>query len=239
MGRLLSKEEWRKRRQRKIKGKAVLAIVMVLILLVLIMLWFIKSITISHNTGDDRTSAVNHLLPEGTVVKKSYLTPNPYSRPQEKLKKVKGIVIHYTANPGTSAINNRNYFESLATKKTTSVSSHYVIGLEGEIVQCIPLNEISYASNNRNKDTISIECCHEDQTGMFNEETYNSLVVLSAALCAEFDLMEEDILRHYDVTGKACPLYYVEHKEEWKKLKEDIMVEKVRRKAEKDQATSE
>lgn len=29
----------------------------------------------------------------------------------------------------------------------------FVIGLEGQIVQCIPLNEIAYASNGRNYDT--------------------------------------------------------------------------------------
>ena len=31
------------------------------------------------------------------------LTPNQYSRPQMALKEVKGIVVHYTANAGTTA----------------------------------------------------------------------------------------------------------------------------------------
>ena len=39
------------------------------------------------------------------------LTENPYSRPGEALEKVKNIFVHYTANPGTSAEENRNYFE--------------------------------------------------------------------------------------------------------------------------------
>ena len=30
------------------------------------------------------------------------------------------------------------------------------------------------------------------------------------------------MIRHYDVTGKKCPLYYVEHEDEWKKFKEDV-----------------
>ena len=81
------------------------------------------------------------------------LTPNPYSRPQKALDKVNGIVVHYTANPGTTARQNRDYFNGLAETKKTKASSHFVIGLEGEIVQCIPCNEISYASNNRNNES--------------------------------------------------------------------------------------
>ena len=106
------------------------------------------------------------------------LDVNPYSRPGIALKKVKGVVVHYTANPGTNALDNRNYFNSLSkankgkTKaQSTYASSHFIVGLQGQIVQCVPLNEIAYASNNRNADTISIECCHPDQSGKFTEAT--------------------------------------------------------------------
>ena len=30
------------------------------------------------------------------------------------------------------------------------------------------------------------------------------------------------IIRHYDVTGKLCPLYYVENEDAWDKLKDDV-----------------
>ncbi|HWT76315.1 MAG TPA: peptidoglycan recognition family protein, partial [Mobilitalea sp.] len=162
-------------------------------------------------------------LSNGEVIQIHYLTPNPYSRPQTKLRRVKGVVVHYTANPGTSADNNRSYFEGLKTKKTTYASSHFIIGLEGEVIQCIPLTEESYASNDRNNDTISIECCHPDETGAFNQETYDSLVALTAALCIEYNLESEDVIRHYDVTGKLCPLYYVEHEDAWITFKSDVM----------------
>lgn len=150
------------------------------------------------------------------------LTPNPYSRPQTKLKKVKGIVIHYTANPGTTAQQNRNYFEGLKDSRITSASSHFIIGIEGEIIQCIPSSEIAYASNERNEDTLSIECCHPDETGEFTKETYESLVHLTAWLCGKFNLTADDIIRHYDVTGKKCPLYYVEHEDAWKQFLKDV-----------------
>ena len=153
------------------------------------------------------------------------LTENINSRPGIALRRVRGIVIHYTANPGTDAMANRNYFESRKNEEDSSknkVSSHFIIGLHGQIIQCIPLNEISYASNNRNSDTISIECCHPDKTGKFSEETYKSLIKLTGWLCTRYDVSKSDVIRHYDVTGKLCPLYYVKHKTKWRDLKNDI-----------------
>lgn len=150
-------------------------------------------------------------------ITENLLTVNEYSRPGTKLEKVNGVVIHYVGNPGTSAENNRNFFESLKDTHERSASSHYIVGLEGEIIQCVPLDEISYASNSRNKDTIAIECCHPDSTGKFNSYTYDSLVELTAALCKSYGLNPlTDVIRHYDVTGKKCPVYYVENEEEWR-----------------------
>ena len=81
---------------------------------------------------------------------------------------------------------------------------------------------MSYASNSRNNDTISIECCHPDDTGKFNDKTYNSLVDLVAWLCLKYHLNTEHVIRHYDVTGKNCPKYYVEHEDAWNKFLEDV-----------------
>lgn len=150
------------------------------------------------------------------------LTPNQYSRPQTALKEVRGIVIHYTANPGTTAKQNRSYFESLKDTHQTKASSHFVIGIDGEIIQCIPSSEISYASNDRNEDTLSIECCHKDATGQFTQETYDSLVEMTAWLCGKFNLKVENVIRHYDVTGKECPIYYVKNEDAWERFKEDV-----------------
>lgn len=151
-----------------------------------------------------------------------YLTPNKYSRPQKRLKKVKGVVVHYTANPGSSAENNRNYFEGLKDSHETYASSHYIIDIDGTVIQCLPLDEISYASNSRNKDTISIECCHKTKSGKFSDATYQSLVKLLAWLCGEYNLKKSDIIRHYDVTGKICPKYFVDHEDKWIELKDDV-----------------
>lgn len=173
-------------------------------------------------------------ISKGTVLKGDYpkdlnlnvalLTPNKYSRPRTKLKKVKGVVIHYTANPGTDALQNRNYFENLKTSKLTKASSHFVIGLKGDIVQCIPTSEIAYASNERNEDTIAIEVCHPDETGKFNRRSYHTLVKLVAYLVCEYNLDYEDILRHYDITGKNCPKYFVEHENKWDNFRRDVFL---------------
>lgn len=169
--------------------------------------------------GFDFTYSKEVLKPE---INEKLLTINEYSRPGTPLNEVNGIVIHYTANPGTSAINNRDYFEGLRISKTTSASSHFIIGINGEIVQCIPLNEIAYATSERNIDTISIECCHKSKDGKFTKETYNSLVQLVSWLLCEYNLKSNSVIRHFDVTGKNCPKYYVEHEDKWEQLKEDI-----------------
>lgn len=150
------------------------------------------------------------------------LTVNPYSRPGIETGKINGIVIHYTANPGASAKANRDYFENLKDTHTTKASSNFVIGLDGEIIQCVPTWEVAYASNDRNRDTVSIECCHPDENGEFTKNTYRSLVKLSTWLCLKFDLNEEDVIRHYDVTGKDCPKYYVENEKAWEDFRGDV-----------------
>ena len=151
------------------------------------------------------------------------LVLNEYSRPGTYLSEVNGIVVHYVANPGTTAEQNRNYFNNLATTHETWASSHFIIGLDGEVLQLIPLDEWAYCSNDRNSDTLSIECCHPEEDGKFTDETYSSLVQLTADLCRNFGLDPlKDVIRHYDVTGKLCPLYFVEHEDEWHEFLTDV-----------------
>ncbi len=136
------------------------------------------------------------------------------SRRGVMLEGVRNIVIHYVGNPGTTAQQNRDYYAS----RSSEVSSHFVIGLKGEVIQCIPLHEKSSASNHRNKDTISIEVCHPDESGKFTDASYQSLVKLTAWLLDVCDLDSNDVIRHYDITGKQCPLYFVTHEDAWKKF---------------------
>ena len=147
---------------------------------------------------------------------------NEYSRPGTPLEKVNGIVVHYVGNPGTTAEQNNSYFRNLATTGETYASSHFLIGLDGEIICNVPLDEIAYCTGPRNVDTISIECCHPDDTGAFTQATYDSLIKLVRWLMDEYRLDTDQVIRHYDVTGKECPLYYVRNPEAWEQFKADL-----------------
>ncbi len=159
-------------------------------------------------------------------IEQKFLRKNIFSRPDVSMREVKNIVIHYVGNPGTSAEANQRYFDSLADQDPeqggTSSSSHFIVGLEGEVLQCIPVSEISYANAPRNFDTVTIEVCHPDETGKFTDASYNALVKLTAWLCGELELDANDVIRHYDVNGKSCPRYYVDHGDAWKQFLKDV-----------------
>lgn len=152
------------------------------------------------------------------------LVINPYSRSGEKQGSIQYIVVHWVGNANTSAMANRNYFNSLAYTHSTSASSHYIIGLEGEIIRCIPDDEVAFHSGSysMNRKSIGIENCHPDWEGKFNDNTYNSLVELCAELCEQYGISINNVIRHYDVTRKCCPKYYVEHEDDWEQFKQDV-----------------
>lgn len=209
-------------KKKTIRKQQILKRILVFLLLLLAAIALIKHFKpslLTQSYFERKGTEIDAQKPEIDV---ELLTVNPYSRPGIKTDKIKGIVIHYTANPGASAMDNRNYFENLKDTHETKTSSNFIVGLDGEIVQCVPTWEVAYASNSRNNDTVSIECCHPDETGKFTDETYRSAAQLCAWLCLKFDLDEKDIIRHYDVTGKNCPKYYVEHEEEWKQFQTDV-----------------
>ena len=152
------------------------------------------------------------------------LTINEWSRPGKKIKSLDYIVIHYLGNPETTAQENHDYFESLKDLKNTSMSANYVIGIDGEIIHCVPDDEVAYASNRANSYSISIENCHKDETGKLTDKTYTSLVDLTAYLSERYGLGRDQIIRHYDVTGKECPKYYVDHPDKWEAFLDDVML---------------
>ena len=169
--------------------------------------------------GADPGSAAGISVPDTPEwVTQELLPLNEYSRPGTPLEQVNGVVIHYVGNPGTTAEQNHSFFQNLAETGETYASSHFLVGLDGEIIQNIPLNEIAYCSSNRNADTIAIECCHPDDSGQFNQATYDSLVRLTRWLMEAYDLEPDQIIRHYDVTGKICPKYFVDHPESWEEF---------------------
>ena len=219
-----NKRIYRRRKRRRLSKRGRYAAIVGIAALVLF-------ITLLVVAGTRRQKAEKQTVSEKTypdiTFDVRFLDPNPFSRPQLALKKVHAIVVHYTANPGVDAVANRNYFNNLPKanerkQKKTYASSHFVIGLDGTIVQCIPLEEMAYASNDRNSDTVSIECCHKKENGKFTAQTQAALIQLCTYLCIKFDLTEENLIRHYDVTGKICPKYFVEDEDAWVEFRRNV-----------------
>ena len=207
--------------RRKIKKKKRIRAIFIFLLLVILVVAGIFSINL-YKSGcilPKKELNVKTLEPPEYVDKQ--IINIGFARTGVKLIEINNVVIHYVGNPNTTAQNNRDYFN----KPDTDVCSHFIIGLDGEIIQCVPLDEKSNASNNRNLDTISIEVCHPDSTGKFNDDTYNSLVKLTAWLCDNSGLNANDVIRHYDITGKECPKYFVDNEAYWKKFLEEIKIE--------------
>ena len=135
---------------------------------------------------------------------------------------VKGIVVHYTANNGGTALNHFNYFNNGANG--VYASAHYFVD-DSMIVQLIPDKEIAYHANeigrskvakfqglkspngyqgNANSATIGIELCL-DKNGRITENTKRQAQLLISDLLAKYNLTVADVYRHYDITGKICP----------------------------------
>lgn len=164
------------------------------------------------------------------------LTPNNYSRPQKKLNSIKALVIHYVANPNSSALANRNFFENRKNGNTGYGSAHEIIDLNGDVLICIPDNEMSYncgsdtytdrktnelGNSNPNYVTYGIECTHINNTGKMSDATYNTLIERCADLCIKYKLDPlKNIWTHKEVVGwKDCHLWFVKNPNEWIKFK--------------------
>ncbi len=207
--------------KRKIKRKKRIRFLMILLLVTLLVAGSIFGIKLYKNGGKLLQKPLNVKTLEAPGYVEVDFIHTGLARTGVKLIEINNIVIHYVGNPNSTAQNNRDYFNKI----DTTVCSHFVVGLDGEIIQCVPLDEKSNASNNRNLDTISIEVCHSDSTGKFNEDTYNSLVKLTAWLCNNSGLKASDVIRHYDITGKECPKYFVTNESEWEKFLRDVKEE--------------
>lgn len=163
-----------------------------------------------------------------------------YNRPKRKLKQLKAIVIHWTANTnrGANALANRNYFntkpfiygrKSDGSRFVVYASAHYLVD-DSTIIQCIPDDEVAFhvgakwssykkaafdlmGTNKANGDspnnyTIGIEMC-VNSDGDFSLTRQNT-IELTRFLMNKHQLKRENILRHFDITGKDCPKMLLE-----------------------------
>lgn len=164
------------------------------------------------------------------------LTNNKWSRPGTKILEHRGIILHWTGVPGQSAKIARDFFESLKHGKNDYyASAHYVVDEEGPIL-CVPEDEIAYHSGAPSyredaeivgippwKYAIGVEMCFRRKDGKPEDATIGHTVQLVKDICQRHDMMPfEHVYRHYDMTGKICPKYYVRNEIEWIGFKQRI-----------------
>lgn len=209
----LTKEEWiRRKRLKRLTRMCLFGITALLILLLII--FGIKSLF-----SDDEDS--REIRPQ-PVIEERLLTESPYTRPGEKLVAVNGVVVHAAPDAGLGASANRDYYESLKDREKQHESVHFIVGIDGEILQLIPLTEISLASGERNADTVSVEYCYPEEGGKPTDETYQSMTALIKWLADKYDFNSDSVLMHYDVSGKKCPEYFIENPAKWLDLEEAV-----------------
>ena len=158
----------------------------------------------------------------------SLIPKNKYNRPGTK-STPKRICVHYTGDCGATAAQLAKYWQNVAAgvfkdKPWSWTSAQYIVGLNGGVVQCIPDNEIAYAAANQNADTIHIEVCYKRQSGEFEEKSIVALGELVRSLMKKYAIPAGKVVRHYDLTGKLCPAYYVDENR-WAALHERITSE--------------
>ncbi|ASS74088.1 hypothetical protein CIG75_03195 [Tumebacillus algifaecis] len=164
------------------------------------------------------------------------LLTNPDARSRRAITP-KGVVLHWVANPGSTARNNRDYFQNgVSAAKQNWASAHYVID-DRETVRCIPEMEMAYhvgatsynqaalkqfATTYPNDCLIGIELCHADWTGTFGTGTWSQAVELVADILRRYKLPVSAIVRHYDITGKECPRVMVRDPAVFTAFKADV-----------------
>ncbi len=150
-----------------------------------------------------------------------------------RIRELKGIVVHWTANEstGANAERTRNYFNTT----DRYASAHYNVD-DRSIVQCLPDHEVGYHVGGRyykptgqkiiegtdltpNYFLIGFEMC-VNKDGDWNK-TYQNSVELAQFLLNKYNFTTNELYRHYDITGKLCPLMMIDEKP-WQEFKEKV-----------------
>jgi len=141
------------------------------------------------------------------------------------ISRIKYIVVHFTANNGDTAKNNTIYFKSV----NRGASAHYFVD-ENEIWQSVQDKDVAWHcgaktyrhSTCRNANSIGVEMCsRKNDKGQFfiKDEVISNTAELVKYLMEKYKVPIENVIRHYDVTGKICPDPFVRDAKQWESFK--------------------
>lgn len=139
-----------------------------------------------------------------------------FSEVHRKADDIKFIVVHYTGNNGDTARNNLRYYSSNIVK----ASAHFFVD-EKEVCCSVPFDSVAWHCGTtweyrhktcRNANSIGVEMCsrrYENGTYYFKSETVELAAQFIAQQMRIYKIPIENVVRHYDVTGKLCPKPFV------------------------------
>ena len=135
---------------------------------------------------------------------------------------VRYIVMHYTANNGDTARNNCDYYHRVGGLQA---SAHYFVDEYG-VMQSVREGDTAWHCGARaywhpecrNGNSIGIEMCSRkraDGSYYILPETVANAAALAREIMQRYGIDTEHVVRHYDVTGKRCPMPWVDDPAQW------------------------
>lgn len=159
------------------------------------------------------------------------LQKGPYTRSGQALPIITGIVWHWLGNAGTSTRANADWMDSIRDTGPRYASYHYIIDVDGSIMQLIPDDEVAWHAGPSDRTlpatrqllgglpnwrTLGVSFCHKTWTGELTDKQFASAVALGTELCERYRLDPmRRMLRHYDCTLKVCPRAWVDSPGDW------------------------
>ena len=152
------------------------------------------------------------------------------------LSAIRAIVFHYTANTGSSAsaLGNARYFANGSEGR--AASAHYCVDEKNIVYECVPLDTVAWSVGDgrsgkygnvvNNYNSVSIEMVsHTDASGAYYipKETQENAARLYQMLLKKLPGVQYTV-RHYDVSGKLCPLPMIaeDRWDEFKRLLREV-----------------
>ena len=151
-----------------------------------------------------------------------FVSCDPSNYRAGRTQPVRYIVMHYTANNGDTARNNCDYYHRVGGLQA---SAHYFVDEHGAMQSVRECDTAWHCGARaywhpecRNANSIGIEMCSRkraDGSYYILPETVANAAALAREIMQRYGIDTDHVLRHYDVTGKRCPMPWVDDPAQW------------------------